>query len=205
MADRVSANPRIDAAKKALADTIRPARRAAHRALGPVQADVIREIFLEARRAGLPMRPGDTVSGFWPIQDEIDIRKLLERLHEDGMAICLPVTGPSRAPLVFRAWRPGDEMAAGPMGLAEPMPEKKVLEPDMLIVPLLAFDRFGNRLGYGGGYYDATLADLRRRRPVVAVGVGFHAQQVETVPVDPGDERLDWIVTEKRVNRAERG
>ena len=97
---------------------------------------------------------------------------------------------------MFRRWRDGDEVDKGPFGVAEPKPSAEELCPDVLLVPLLAFDRAGYRLGYGGGYYDRTLRGLRALKPIIAIGVGFAAQEISATPRGPGDEPVDWIVTE---------
>ena len=101
-------------------------------------------------------------------------------------------------PLLFRAWRPGDPLEAGVFGTLQPSARREVVEPEALLVPLLACDGEGCRLGYGGGFYDRTLALLRARRSVTAVGVGFDAQLVPEVPHGPGDQRLDWLLTDRR-------
>jgi 5-formyltetrahydrofolate cyclo-ligase len=98
-------------------------------------------------------------------------------------------------PLLFRAWAPGDAMDRAVWGIAEPKADKPELEPEVLLVPLLAFDRRGWRLGYGGGFYDRTLAALRARKAVAAVGVGFDEQRVDAVPHLDYDQRLDWVLT----------
>jgi len=139
-----------------------------------------------------------TVSGFWPIKDEIDIRPLMIELVNAGCQLALPVVQGRGLPLVFRAWRPGDGLEAGVFGTLQPHARREVVEPDALIVPLLACDREGWRLGFGGGFYDRTLAGLRRRRSVTAVGVGFDAQYVDEVPHGPDDQRLDWLLTDQR-------
>ena len=100
-----------------------------------------------------------------------------------------------QAPLAFRAWAPGDPMAATVWGIREPEPTRPLLVPDILLVPLLAFDGDGWRLGYGGGYYDRTLRALRRIKPIVAIGLAFDSQQVDAVPHLDYDERLDWVLT----------
>ena len=99
-------------------------------------------------------------------------------------------------PLIFRAWRPADTLSVGPFGTLQPEATRAEVEPDLLLVPFLAADRDGYRLGYGAGYYDRTLDHLRARRPVQAVGVGFDLQRLESVPRDAGDQRLDWLLTE---------
>lgn len=144
----------------------------------------------------LPPPPGAIVAGFWPMGQEIDIRPLLIALHARGHRIALPVTPKRGQPLHFRAWQPGDALVRGPMGTSQPGPEAVPLVPDWLIVPLLAFDRAGHRLGYGGGYYDRTLASLPG---ATAIGVGYAAQELDEVPVGPEDAPLAAIVTEAGV------
>ncbi|CAN5803296.1 hypothetical protein BH11PSE3_BH11PSE3_42300 [soil metagenome] len=138
------------------------------------------------------------VSGFWPIKDEIDIRPLMAELSSQGCQLALPVVQARGRPLLFRAWRLGEPLEAGVFGTLQPSAQSAVLEPDALIVPLLACDEAGWRLGYGGGFYDRTLALLRTRRKVTAVGVGFNAQLIAAVPHGPEDQPLDWLLTDKR-------
>jgi len=139
--------------------------------------------------------PGAIVSGFSAIRDEIDPAQLLARLHREGFRLCLPVMEGKGLPLVFRAWSPGDAMGRVQWGIAEPLPDKSVLEPDIVLVPLLAFDAQGYRLGYGGGFYDRTLARLRAIKPVVAVGVAYDELKVDAVPHLHYDQPLDWVLT----------
>jgi 5-formyltetrahydrofolate cyclo-ligase len=141
---------------------------------------------------------GLVVSGFWPIKDEIDIRPLMTDLHDKGCRLALPVVQGRGLPLLFRAWRPGDPLEAGVFGTLQPSVQQETLEPDALLVPLLACDMEGWRLGYGGGFYDRTLLGLRARRKVTAVGVGFDGQIVPDVPHGPDDQRLDWMLTDRR-------
>jgi 5-formyltetrahydrofolate cyclo-ligase len=139
--------------------------------------------------------PGAVVSGFSAIRDEIDPARLLARLHREGYRLCLPVMQGKGLPLVFRAWAPGDDMGHVQWGIAEPLPDKPVLEPDIVLVPLLAFDGQGYRLGYGGGFYDRTLARLRAIKPAVAVGVAYDELKVDAVPHLHYDQPLDWVLT----------
>lgn len=134
------------------------------------------------------------VSGFSPIADEFRVWPLLRRLAGEGYRLALPVMQGKGKPLLFRAWAPGDAMDKAVWNIAEPKPDKPVLEPDILIVPLLAFDRAGRRLGYGGGFYDRTLRSMRARKAIVAVGLAFDEQQVDAVPHLDYDERLDWVL-----------
>ena len=135
--------------------------------------------------------PGVAVSGFWPMAGEIDIRPLLEGLFARGHAVLLPETPARGNPLIFRHWRPGAAIVRERFGTLRPVGDLGV--PAVLFVPLLAFDRRGGRLGYGGGYYDRTLAGLPGVR---AIGCGFAAQELDEVPMDEYDARLDAVATE---------
>jgi 5-formyltetrahydrofolate cyclo-ligase len=137
---------------------------------------------------------GAVVAGFWPLAGEIDTRPLLHALAERGHAVLLPVTPKRGLPLDFRRWRPGDVMPAGRFGTPVPLGEPMV--PSLLLVPLLAFDRRGHRLGYGAGYYDRTLAALPAAR---ALGCAFAAQELDSVPAGPQDVSLAAIATERGI------
>ncbi|MEO9190437.1 MAG: 5-formyltetrahydrofolate cyclo-ligase [Acetobacteraceae bacterium] len=141
-----------------------------------------------------PPPPGATVSGFWPMGEEIDIRPLLVMLHARGHPVVLPVTGKRGERLVFRLWQPGEALIAERFGTFRSSGE--VREPDFLLVPLLAFDRKGHRLGYGAGYYDRTLAALP---DAFALGCAYAAQEVGRVPAGARDMRLDAVATEDGV------
>ena len=145
-----------------------------------------------------PVEAPAIVAGFWPIKDEIDIRPLLNAFLAQACRLALPVVHKRGEALTFRAWRPGDPLESGAFGTLQPSAQRETLEPDVLLVPLLACDEEGYRLGYGGGFYDRTLAGLRQRREVTAIGVGFDGQLVPAVPHGPQDERLDWLLTDKR-------
>ncbi len=145
-----------------------------------------------------PIETPAVVSGFWPIKDEIDIRPLMISLFNEGCQMALPVVQGRGQPLLFRAWRPGDPLETGVFGTLQPSARREAVEPEALLVPLLACDGEGWRLGYGGGFYDRTLLGLRARRRVTAVGVGFDAQFIPDVPHGPDDQRLDWMLTDRR-------
>ena len=134
---------------------------------------------------------------FHAVRGEPDTEPLVTALAEARVITALPVPIARRRPLRFLAWRPGDPLVPGRFGIAEPLPSEQDLVPDVLFVPLAAFDRRGFRLGYGAGYYDASLAALRRRKPVLAVGVAFSVQEVDAVPTEAHDEPLDAVVTEQ--------
>ena len=146
--------------------------------------------------SGLPVAPGACVSAYWPMGDEMDTRPLLAALHGRGHPLALPVVVAADTPLIFRQWRPGARLESAHFGTSVPEESAAELEPDVLFVPLLAFDHAGYRLGYGGGFYDRSLQALRARKPVLAVGVAFAGQRVASVPRDSYDQPLDWVVTE---------
>jgi 5-formyltetrahydrofolate cyclo-ligase len=138
------------------------------------------------------------VSAYWPMGDEIDPRPILYTLHARGHPVALPVMPGKDQPLVFRAWHPDLAMADGGFGTRVPPEGEPPIIPQVLLVPLLAFDRRGYRLGYGGGFYDRTLAALRGKSTLTrAIGLAYAGQEVGTVPTDAYDQRLDMIVTER--------
>lgn len=140
------------------------------------------------------------VSGYWPMEEEMDIRPLMTALHERGCTLALPVVAAKRRPLVFRQWRPGDCLVKAGFGLSEPPADAPVIVPQVLLVPLVAFDASGNRLGFGGGFYDRTLLALRTAGPETrAIGIAFAFQEIDNVPHDATDQHLDAVVTERGV------
>lgn len=140
---------------------------------------------------------GKTVSGFIPYLSEIDTRALLSALGAHGCETCVPVVIENNTPLEFRAWAPGEPTVPGRWGIPVPPDGSRVVDPDVLLVPMLAYDRYGYRLGYGGGFYDRTLEKLRAMKPVIAIGVAYSAQQVDEVVRGEHDQPLDWILTEE--------
>ena len=183
----------LDRVKKQLRRTAK-ARRAAAAADQPNANEALaRTVFAAIAFAG-----GDAVSGYWPLGDEIDPRPVLQALHERGHPIGLPTMPGAAQPLTFRAWQPGAELQDGGFGTRVPPESAPVIVPRVLLVPMLAFDRVGYRLGYGGGFYDRTLEQLRADQPdTLAVGVAYRAQEVDHVPRDRYDQRLDMILTEQ--------
>jgi 5-formyltetrahydrofolate cyclo-ligase len=151
------------------------------------------------RKFPLAIMPGMIVSGFMPLTSEFDPQPLMRKLTEKSARLALPVLVGRGKPLIMREWSFGEPLSAGVWGIREPEPEAAEVEPDILLVPLLAFDRAGSRIGYGGGYYDRTIAQLRGRKAVVAVGLAFAAQEVSAVPITQGDERLNLVLTEREV------
>lgn len=186
----------FQATKQKLRARLRQRRAEAAAANGAAIAEVAAERFL----AGVTLRPGLTVAGYWPLADELDPRPLLARLVREWQAIlALPVSGACGQPLVFRAWDGlAASLAPGRYGIPEPLATAAVLQPDLVIVPLVGFDARGGRIGMGAGYYDATLAALRQQAAsMLAVGYAFAVQQVPAVPRRAEDQDLDWVVTER--------
>lgn len=140
-----------------------------------------------------------TVAVFWPIGSEPDTLMLLAALDYHDFIAALPCTGAMGQPLTFRRWRDGDPLVEGPMRIPEPSPRLPQVEPDLIFTPAAAFDRRGFRAGYGGGFYDITLAALRARRPIPAIGLAFACQEVEHIPEEDHDQPLDLILTENEL------
>jgi 5-formyltetrahydrofolate cyclo-ligase len=155
-----------------------------------------RRLAEEGLRLARLWRPG-IVSVFYPLRDEPDTLPLLTGLAEDGVATALPVVVGRGSALIFRLWRPGEPTRAGAMSIREPVEDAPLVEPDLLFVPLACFDRRGHRIGYGAGYYDRTLTNLRAMKPVHAIGVGYGICEVAAVPYEAHDQTLDAIVTEQ--------
>jgi 5-formyltetrahydrofolate cyclo-ligase len=141
---------------------------------------------------------GAIVSGYWPIRNELDPRPLMRHLAAEGAQLALPVIIGRDQPLIFRAWTVEAPLLRGQLGIMEPPPQSKVVEPDIVLVPLAAFDRAGHRIGYGAGHYDRTLQRLRTSKTIVAIGLAFAVQEIEAIPTLPHDVRLDYVLTEDR-------
>ena len=141
------------------------------------------------------------VAGYVPLDDEADPRMLMDALARAGRLLALPCVVARGMPLRFRRWKFGDKLTPGALGILEPVADLPTVIPDVVLVPLLAFDSKGHRLGYGGGYYDRTLDQLRRGGDLVAIGVAFAGQEVEELPRASHDHMLDMIVTERGVRK----
>jgi 5-formyltetrahydrofolate cyclo-ligase len=150
---------------------------------------------------GLPFEitPGAVLAGYSPIRSEIDPVPLMRKLAVPGVQLALPAIVAGDQPLKFRAWSPDDRLQRGRLGILEPSADAKEVIPDILLVPLAAFDRAGHRIGYGAGHYDRTLEHLRKMKAITAMGVAFAAQEVEAVPALLHDAALDYVLTETQV------
>jgi len=161
----------------------------------PAVGDAANRHLIEAVR----LAAGTTVSAYWPIRTEIDPRPAMHQLAATHN-ICLPIVMGEALPLTFRRWTPNAPLEVGAFGASIPV-DSEDLVPDVLIVPLAAFDDQGYRLGYGGGFYDRTLEKLKRLGPVTAIGFAYEIQACDAVPRDATDQRLDAIVTEAGIRR----
>ncbi|NKJ33593.1 5-formyltetrahydrofolate cyclo-ligase [Rhizobium sp. SG570] len=148
----------------------------------------------------IDVAPGTIVSGFLPIRSEVDIRPLMARLRERGARLCVPVIL-NRSTIVFRELVPGAALIATGFGTSGPGPDAAVLDPDIMLVPLSAFDSTGHRIGYGAGHYDRAITRLHQKglNPRL-IGIAFDCQEVPSVPAEPHDVRLDAILTESGLN-----
>jgi 5-formyltetrahydrofolate cyclo-ligase len=154
---------------------------------------------IAARGLPIEIARGTIVSGYSPIRSEIDPIPLLRNLAAKGARLALPAVMARGKSLAFRAWSLDGRLLLGPLGILEPSPAAAEIVPDVLLLPLAAFDSRGHRIGYGAGHYDYTLAHLRRVKDVTAIGLAFAAQQIETVPALSHDVALDYVLTEARV------
>ena len=143
------------------------------------------------------------IAVFWPIKSEINIRLLIEKLHQAGCDIVLPEVVASSKVLLFRKWTPEAQMTKGSYKTSVLTANAAVMEPDWILVPLLAFDSERFRLGYGGGYYDATLSYLAKKKEIFTIGIAYDVQEFDAVPKESTDFQLDAILTEKRVIQKE--
>ncbi|MEK9673464.1 MAG: 5-formyltetrahydrofolate cyclo-ligase [Rhodospirillaceae bacterium] len=187
----------MDSDKQQLRERAAKRRAEAHAAVGAAAVEAYTRRLLDLAGAG----EGRYASGYLAIGDEMEVRPALAGLLAAGWRTCLPVVVKKDTPLDFRPWRDGDVLEKGVFGTRHPADPAEAT-PDMLIVPLLAFDRGGYRIGWGGGFYDRTLQKLRAAIPrLLAIGAAYAAQEVDAVPRDQYDQRLDLIVTETETIR----
>ncbi len=172
----------------------------ARKALGSGADQAILDHFL----ADVPRTSGASVAGYFPIRSEADPVPLMAELRTLGHTCALPRVVGADQPLRFFKWVPGEKTEEGAFGTRVPLKKAEEIIPDILLVPLVAFDLAGFRLGYGGGFYDRTLEILRAKRPCLAVGIAFSAQEHDRLPHDMYDQPLDWVVSEKGCRRFER-
>lgn len=151
------------------------------------------------RRFPVPFGEGMIVAGYSPVRSECDPVPLMRSLAGKGAQLALPVVEVRDKSLSFAEWRQGEQLAAGPFGILQPRASALDVEPDIILVPLVAFDRAMHRIGYGVGYYDRALKALRAKKPVIAIGLAFAVQEIDAVVAGAHDERLDLVLTEREV------
>src|SRR5258705_7090732 len=152
---------------------------------------------MATRKLPFEIAPGMIVSGYSPIRNEIDPVPLMRKLAAQGAKLALPAVMARGKSLAFRAWSPDDRLMLGALGIPEPSPAAAEVIPDIMLVPLAAFDRQGHRIGYGAGHYDYTFAHLRKSKAVMGIGLAFAVQEIETVPALSHDVALDYVLTER--------
>lgn len=161
----------------------------------PQAAHQLRDNFL----AHISLPSQAVIASYMAQKSEMNPTPLTDALRSQGFRIALPFLRARSKPLGFRLYNPGDDLVAGVMNIPEPSDQAEVVVPDLLLVPLLAFNKQGYRLGYGGGFYDRTLTELRQTKTIIAVGIGYQGQEVASLPCGSHDAKLDKIVTEIQV------
>lgn len=156
----------------------------------------IGEALVDAFERHFDLQPGLVVSGYHPIGSEANLLPLLLKLRDSGIEVALPVVIERQSPLTFRRWTEDTDLQKGPFGILEPGADTDDVQPNLILAPLLAFDAAGNRLGYGGGFYDLSIRAIRKCQPVDAIGAAYSGQRVSSVPHDDNDMVLDGILTE---------
>ena len=185
------ADPKIEEGKAALRLVAHAARAAISLPTRTAAAKAAAAHFFKS----VPLKPTDVVAGYWRIKDEMDCQPILIGLMDSFQPVCLPVVMGDEQPLQLRLWEQGASLYEAGFGTLAPSELAPQVEPDVIVMPLLGFDRFGTRLGYGGGYYDRTLQQLKKRPRLV--GIAFAAQELDTIPSEAHDVPLDMIVTEQ--------
>lgn len=189
-------NPAVQSAKSDL----RRAALARRDALPPDERAAAAQV-VAARPFPIPIPAGAIVSGYSPMKSEFNPVPLMRRLADAGAQLALPVVAGRGKPLIMRTWSFGAPLAAGVWGIREPPSDAPEVLPDILLVPLAAFDRGGQRIGYGAGYYDMTINRLRDLKQVTAIGLAFASQEIDAVPHTARDARLDLVLTEREAIR----
>ena len=191
----------IDAAKALHRALARSDRDALWSGLGAAAAVGVAARYMMSPKLVARTGIGTVVASYVPVGSEIDPRSLMDRIAARGSRLCLPDVIAPDAPLEFSSWSMTDVLRTGAYGISVPEADAVVVTPDLLLVPMLAFDRRGFRLGYGGGFYDRTIAALRGTKDILTVGLAFSGQVRDDLPTGPHDMRLDWIVTESAALR----
>ena len=185
--------PDVKISKEKLRSEMRTLRLSIHQQIAKEAAIKAGTNFID----GIAIKSHDIIALYYPLNGELDCLPLLINLHKQGIATCLPAVVAKNEPLIFRTYAPDDPLIDCYAGTKAPLATVSEVSPTIVLVPLLAFDKAGNRLGYGGGFYDRTLRHLRQQRKILAIGFAYAAQKVGAVPFNTNDERLDAVVTEE--------
>jgi 5-formyltetrahydrofolate cyclo-ligase len=177
---------------------LRAAALAKRDAISPEARDAAAQT-IAARGLPFEIAKGAVISGYSAIRNEIDPAPLMQTLAGLGARLALPSVTARGHSLIFRAWSPGERLMLGPLGIPEPSPAATEVLPDIMLVPLAAFDRLGHRIGYGAGHYDFTFAHLRKMKPVVGLGLAFAVQEIRAIPALSHDVALDYVLTETKI------
>ncbi len=188
---------KVSLAKNELRRQLKPQRET----ITSEEYEASRSKIAEIDLAPLSITSEKIVAGYYPVRREINCIKLLEKLHGRQITIALPVVRGDELSLHFKKWSPGDALKKGQLNILEPEGDAPNVTPDILFIPLLAFDKKGYRLGYGKGHYDRTLAELQNNASVTAVGIAYDTQEIPEVPFDQYDQRLDWILTQSGLRK----
>ena len=186
----------LDQEKKLLRDEVRARRKIAHAEISDAAEKISAHFFDYGE-----VDSSAVVAGYWAVGSEISIEPILNRLCAEGAICALPVVVDRGAPLAFRRWQPGKELGTGPLGTRQPLEDAELVIPRLVLTPLLAFDKTGQRLGQGGGFFDRTFEKLRSQGDLMAIGIAYAAQQVDHVPHGPTDVKLDAVITEQKILR----
>lgn len=167
--------------------------------LDPVQADEFNTKITKDFFASQGFMPHSNIACYMPLKGEVSCISIIQTLITQGHVICLPAVLSRNTPLVFRHYYPGDTLVRGMLGPFEPAAGAPEIIPDVLVIPMLGYTRDGYRLGYGSGFYDRTIAAMRQFKPVKAVGLAFSMQEIDAMPIEPHDIKMDAIITEKEI------
>lgn len=168
---------------------------------GTIRQEEVNERLLSFFRS-LNIPTDRIIAGYLALEAELNITPLLETLFEEGYRICLPVVVDPTQSLIFRQWSPGDLLINDSMGIPAPAADASVVDPDVLLIPLLAFDEQGNRLGQGMGHYDMTMTLLSAKKPVLAIGMAYEGQKISPMPTYSTDYPMDVIITDQKIHRS---
>lgn len=167
--------------------------------LDPVQADEFNTKITKEFLSSQGFMPHSNIACYMPLKGEVSCVTIMQKLITQGHVICLPAVVARNTPLIFRHYRPGDPLVRGMLGPFEPNSTAREIIPDVLVIPMLGYTRDGYRLGYGSGFYDRTIASMRLLKPIKTIGLAFSTQEIEQLPVEPHDIKMDVIITEKEI------